>query len=101
MHKTKLGEFKYLVLIVHEKEEDKYSYLFYDKDSEATDWIIIEINKVSKRQHKLIVMSDINHLLDRMIKNKINRTGQALYEIYMENYPDDEQKTRVTEFWNK
>src|SRR5207245_49613 len=101
MHKTKLGEFKYLVVITYKEEERKGDHVFCDNDQEESEWLTKKICNEEKFSGSFMTMKDLNYLLNQMVRSKGKKTGQELYEIYMENYPDDEQKTRVTDFWNK
>lgn len=101
MHKTKIGEFKFLLVIVYEDETAGFNYLFADQESEVQKWLDDEALKNLKKIGNIITTKDLNYLLNPMVKNKGNRIGKALYEIYISQYPDTDQKTRVIDFWNK
>jgi hypothetical protein len=101
MHKIKLGEFRYLVVIIHQKVEDGYRYLFYDGDHQATSWMLSEMTKVDGRVPQIVTLPDLNHLLNKLVKGKEEYIGQVLYEIFIENYPDGDHKNKVMDFWSK
>ncbi len=101
MHKTKIGEFKYIVVIIHDQEDNGHNHLLCDKDEEVRNFIEQEMIKVQHRKPIIYILKDLNYLLNEMVKKKGTREGEALYSIYIDKYPDDDQKKKVIEFWNK
>lgn len=101
MHKTKIGEFNYLVVVIQALEEHGHNHILCDKDQEAADFTFTEINKVKKDKATIMIFKEVNYLLDKMAKNKMNRQGKILYDLYIDIYPDGDQKDKVIEFWNK
>ena len=101
MHKIKQGEFKYLVVVIHERAEDGSDYLFYDDDHQASVWMLGKMRQVDNRSPVIFTLPDLNHLLNNMVKRQKDPTGQVLYDIFIENYPDGDHKDKVIDFWKK
>lgn len=101
MHKIKIGEFKFLAIAILDQEEDYEMHLFFDKSEQAAAWFVDAMVKNNMNAPILNTYGDVNHLLNKMVKAKGTKAGEAMYSVYMANYPDDEQKTKVIEFWKE
>lgn len=101
MHKTKIGEFALLNVRVYPLEDNKFSFLFFDKQEELTKFENDEISRDFRIIETAGIFKDLNYLLNAMIKNKGTRYGEILFQIYTENYPENDQMKKVKEFWNK
>ncbi len=101
MHKIKIGEFRYLVVAIYREEQGNWTSVFCDSDAEASRWIESQYTDKKEQPTSVIVYRDLNTVLNAMIKNKNNVQGWTLYELYLSQYPDDDQKKKVIEFWNK
>jgi hypothetical protein len=101
MHKTKIGEFKYLIVICFSEKIGGSDHLFYDTEAEVSEWLSKQMRLFKIDIKKMRTLRDISYLLNEMVSNKTNEIGQTLYKVYIESYPDDDQKKRIIEFWNK
>lgn len=101
MHKIKIADFKFLLVLIYNDGDELYKNIFYDKDEEASRWMIDQMQNNNGQVPLTKVLKDLNYLLNEMIQNKSTRTGDALFEIYINNYPETDQMKKVIEFWNK
>lgn len=99
MHKTTNGEKQTLYVRMYPDEAAGSAYIFCDKYEEYNSWVNDEIECGKFTIEKTAAFKDINYLLNSMVKAKGTRWGNILFEIYIDNYKQDDQMDRVIKFW--
>lgn len=100
MHRTINGDKQRLDVRIYSSENNDYIYLFADQYEEYDRWVNEEIKKGKWIIEKTEGFRDQNYLLNRMLKSKGTKYGDILYEIYLNEYPDSDQKVNVWKLWN-
>lgn len=100
MHRTINGDKKDLAVRVYPTDEEGYSYIFCDSYYAYDRWANEEIAKGKWKIDRAENFKDVNYLLNRIIRERSTRYGRILFEIYLENYPDSDQKINVWKLIN-